>query len=251
MKFKFELCVTSPQGCQVAEECRLDRIELCSALSEGGLTPSAGLLHYACSQSVYSAVNVLIRPRAGDFIYSTSEVRVMRDDILRAKDEGAHGVVLGCLNPEGWLDVKAMEVLLKAAEGMKVTFHRAIDVCADRMAMLEVLITLGVDHVLTSGGKGSAIDGVAELAALQQQAKGRITLIAGAGVGADNIAQIAQISGVREFHFSAKDTVPSQMQFRNPDVFMGLPGSNEYALQITSLSKVIATVRALCESQVK
>ena len=86
---------------------------------------------------------------------------------------------------------------------------------------------------------------------LYRPTKGRITLIAGAGVGADNIAQIAQISGVREFHFSAKDTVPSQMQFRNPDVFMGLPGSNEYALQITSLSKVIATVRALCESQVK
>lgn len=246
MDYKFELCVTSAQGCQVAEECRLDRIELCSALSEGGLTPSAGLLHYACAQSVYSKVNVLIRPRAGDFVYTTSEVRVMRDDILRAKDEGANGVVIGCLNPEGWLDVRSMEVLLKAAEGLHVTFHRAFDVCEDRMAMLEVLITMGVDHVLTSGGKGSALEGVAELAALQQQAKGRIKLIAAAGVGPDNIAQIAQISGVKEFHFSAKDTIPSQMTYRNPDVFMGLPGSNEYAVQITSLSKTIATIKALC-----
>lgn len=249
MKYKFELCVTAPQGCQVAEECRLDRIELCSALSEGGLTPSYGLLHYACSQSVYSKVNVLIRPRAGDFIYSTSEVRVMRDDILRAKDEGANGVVIGCLNPEGWLDIKAMEVLLKAAEGMQVTFHRAFDVCADRIAMLELLIALKVDHVLTSGGMGSAQAGIAELAALQQQAKDRITLIAGAGVGPSNIAEIAQLTGIKEFHFSAKDTIPSQMQYRNPEVFMGLPGSDEYELQTTSLTKVIATIKALCDAQ--
>lgn len=243
--YKFELCVSSAQGCRVAEEQRVDRIELCSALSEGGLTPSYGLLHYACNNCVYSAVNVLIRPRAGDFIYSSDEVKVMRDDIMSAADEGAHGVVIGCLTPKGDIDVRAMEVLLDAASGMNITFHRAFDVCADRNAALETLIELGVDHVLTSGGKGSAYEGMAELFKLKEQAQGRITLIAGAGVGADNIAEIAQKTGISEFHFSAKDTVPSLMEFRNPEVFMGLPGSNEYATQVTAPSKVAATIKAL------
>lgn len=249
--FMFEMCVTSSQGIKVATHLAAQRIELCSALSEGGLTPSYGLIKFACDHCALTntKVNVLIRPRAGDFIYTLEELNIMRTDILQAKGMGVNGVVLGCLTPEGSVDKDAMHYLMEASEGMDVTFHRAFDVCANREETLELLINMGVKRVLTSGGMGDALEGADNLKRLQDQGSRRIAIMAGAGVTSHNIAQIAKISGIKEFHFSAKDEEPSMMRFVNDKVFMGLPGSNEYVLQVTSEDKAAETIKALLASE--
>ena len=248
--YLFEMCVTSPQGIKVATRLGTQRIELCSALSEGGLTPSYGLIKFACDHCALTntKVNILIRPRAGDFIYTLEELNIMRTDIIHAKRMGVNGVVFGCLTPDGTIDNDAMHYLMEASEGIDVTFHRAFDVCANREETLELLINMGVKRVLTSGGMGDALEGAENLKRLNEQANKRIAILAGAGVSPANIAQIAQISGVKEFHFSAKDEEPSMMRFMNDKVFMGLPGSNEYVLQVTSESKASETILALLDS---
>ncbi len=246
-KYGFEMCVSSAQGCKVAESLKADRVELCCALSEGGLTPSVGLIKSAVSVCKRTKVNVLIRPRAGDFIYDQEEIFAMVSDIEVCAEAGCSGVVFGCLDANGLLDVPAMDKLVAVAKkhNLKMTFHRAFDVCSDRKDILEKLIAYGFDLVLTSGGAASALGGIVELKALNEQANGRITLMAGAGVDPSNIAAIAVQTGITNFHFSAKSTVPSPMRYHNPAVFMGLPGSSEYELQITSKEKALATMQAL------
>lgn len=245
--YVFELCVTAPQGVKIATKFGVQRIELCSALSEGGLTPSSGLIDYACTlcDESNTKVNVLIRPRAGDFIYTVEEIKVMREDIMTARELGANGVVFGCLTPNGNLDKDAMRYLMEASAGMDVTFHRAFDLCANREDTLEMLIALGVKSVLSSGGKADAYEGAENLKQLNELANGRINLIAGAGISRFNISQIAQITGIKEFHFSAKVQEPSMMAYKNSDVFMGLPGSDEYVIQVTGEDKAYETICAL------
>lgn len=255
-KYLCEMCVASTQGIEVARDLGADRIELCSALSEGGLTPSLGLLSYAVRNSGATKVNVLIRPRAGDFVYSDAELEVMRDDIIMAREAGANAVVIGVLNPDGSLNYEAMKYLLEAAWGpcktccdrsepLKVTCHRAFDVCCDYRKTLEQLIELGVDHVLTSGGESNALRGAQLLRELNEAYGDKISLIAGAGVNEGNVAAIARVSSVKEFHFSAKGMAPSQMVYRNPKVYMGMPGSDDYDIPVTSKHTAQAIIAAL------
>lgn len=248
--YTFELCVTSTEGVKVASEIGAHRIELCSALSEGGLTPSYGMMRVAgehCAE-VDTKLNVLIRPRAGDFIYTSEELEIMRHDIMMARKFNANAVVVGCLTHDGKLDVDAMELMLDAAHGMELTFHRAFDLCADRIETMEQLIKLGVTRILTSGGKANALEGAMNIKELHDKADGRIHILAGAGVKPSNIVEIARISGIKEFHFSARDSYPSMMSYKNPDVFMGLPGSDEYAIQYTSKEIALETISALLNS---
>lgn len=244
--FNFEICVTSAQGCVVAEQVQATRVELCAALTEGGTTPSWGMVQRCREICQNVKLHVLIRPRGGDFLYDEDEMRCMEQDIQAMRKLQVDGVVLGCLTAQGQIDKPKMLRLLDQCGDLSVTFHRAFDVCRDPWAALEDIISLGrVDRILTSGCESSALQGIACLKQLHEQAHARIIVMAGAGINAQNIATIARETGVREFHFSGKDSIRSGMLYHNPRVFMGLPNMDEYANPITSLEQVQATMQAL------
>lgn len=202
-------------------------MELCAALPEGGTTPSLGQIRTA-RELPGIGLHVLIRPRGGDFLYDRRELLTMLRDIEAVGDLGADGVVMGCLLPDGNVDKTAMRELMKASEGMSVTFHRAFDMCADPYRALEDITELGCGRILTSGTAPTALQGAAMLRKLIVQAAGRITVMPGGGITEDNIEAIARETGASEFHISARRTYPGPMAFRNERVSMGTPGTDEY-----------------------
>lgn len=202
-KIVFELCAETIDACLVAREGGADRIELCSALSEGGLTPSHGLLSFAVAQSGLP-VHVLIRPRGGDFVYSAAEIAVMHADIKHAKACGASGVVLGILRPDSTVDVEATQAMVEIARPMEVTFHRAFDVTSSLSQALEDVIASGCERVLTSGGEPDVMVGAHSLAALVEQAAGRIAIAVGGGLRIQNAASLSQTIGAQHFHGSLR-----------------------------------------------
>lgn len=197
----FELCVETMQACMAARDGGADRIELCSALSEDGLTPSHGLLQEAIAQSGLP-VHGLVRPRGGNFVYSDAEIAVMERDILHMRELGAAGVVLGLLNSNGTVDVEATRRLVELARPLKVTFHRAFDVTPSLEDALEDVIATGCDRVLTSGGRSDAMQGAEVLARLVVQAGERIEVALGGGLRLANAAEVALRTGASSFHGS-------------------------------------------------
>ncbi len=243
--YLIEICANSAFSALAAQEGGAKRVELCTALPEGGLTPSYGEIVLA-KKNLHIDLNVIIRPRSGDFLYSDLEIESMIADINLCKELGVHGVVFGMLTAQGDVDVARCQQLLEHCEGLSVTFHRAFDVCRDPMEALQCIIDLGFDRILTSGQAATAPQGSELLSQLVEQAAGRIVIMAGCGVNEDNIAQLAQSTGLREFHFSAKDTMPSQMQFRKEGVPMG--GSvtiDEFAIYISSSQKIKNAINSL------
>jgi copper homeostasis protein len=217
---RVEICVDSPEGAVAAERGGADRVELCANLMEGGTTPSAGCIR-ATRLRVKLGLQVIIRPRGGDFLYSKEEIEVMREDIRVAKDLGADGVVIGCLTPDGKVDRVLTAELAQLARPMNITFHRAFDLCSDPVAGLEDLIELGMDRVLTSGQESSCLEGMELIAALQKQAADRIIVMPGGGITPRNLLRIVRGTGVSEVHLSARRTVESGMVHRNHQAFMG------------------------------
>ncbi len=215
-----EICVDSVDGAVAAQEGGADRVELCDNLFEGGTTPSGGCIKVA-RQRLRIGLQVMIRPRGGDFHYSAQEVEVMREDIRMAKELGADGVVFGCLTPDGDIDRGLTSELVELARPLNVTFHRAFDVCREPQKALEELISLGIDRVLTSGQEATCLEGLELLTALNQQAAGRIIVMPGGGISPRNVNKIVAACGAVEVHLSARRTVDSQMQHRNSRVFMG------------------------------
>jgi len=197
-----EAAVESIGGALAADAEGVDRIELCGLLHQGAVTPSIGLVRCALA-SVGTPIHVFIRPRIGDFVYDRPDVAVMLEDVAAARAAGAPGVVFGALTPDRQVDRAVMSTLIAAARPMTVGFHRAFDQLADQAAGLETLIDLGVAVVLTSGGPERALDGVARLKQLVEQASGRIEILAGGGITATNIAEILDRSGVRHVHGKA------------------------------------------------
>lgn len=199
MGIGLEICVDSAAGLAEAVRGGADRIELCAALALGGLTPSAGLMAAAAGCGV--PVMAMIRPRAGDFVWSEAEVRMMEADIAAARAAGLAGVVLGALRDDGQLDGAALRRLVAMAAGMDLTLHRCIDLVPDPAAALETAVALGFRRVLTSGGEVTAEAGVARIGALVRQAAGRISVMPGAGISAENAA-VFKALGIAEVHAS-------------------------------------------------
>ena len=199
---KVEICVSDVVSAAAAQAGGAHRIELCDNLAVGGTTPSAGAIAVAC-QSLRIPVHILIRPRAGDFVYSEPELAVMRHDIEVAKTLGAAGVVTGVLTAEGTIDVDRTADLLALARPLALTFHKAFDEVCDPIEALESLIELGVERVLTSGGRPTALEGVETLAALVERARGRISIMAGGGLDAVSLARVVREVKVSEVHLGS------------------------------------------------
>ena len=241
--YRFEICANSVASCIAAQEGGADRVELCSGIPEGGTTPSFGMIRKARA-SIDIALNVIIRPRGGDFLYSEDELEEMIHDIRIAKELGADGLVFGCLTKEGNIDKRAMSILIEAAGGLPVTFHRAFDHSADPLKALEDIIELGCTRILTSGCRPTALEGASLLRQLVEKAGDRIIIMPGCGVKESNIAETARLSGAREFHFSAREPVESGMIFRNPEVAMGSE-DDPYGTVQTTARRVAATIEPL------
>lgn len=204
MRF-IEICCGSIADVKAARYGGANRVELCEATELGGLTPSAGLIAGAIREREGMKVHVLIRPRGGDFVYTPEEISVMEADIAAARAAGADGVVIGALQPDGQLDMPVIRRLMRQAEGMSITFHRAFDVCADPRRAIDELAEAGVDRILTSGRCATAYEGMANLADYVAYASGRLIILPGAGINPGNIAEIERMTGASEFHSTATD----------------------------------------------
>lgn len=232
-----ECCVDSAESAIHAAAAGASRLELCANLVIGGTTPSPYLFKEIRKYSRIP-IHVLIRPRFGDFCYSAHEIEIMRQEILMFKELGADAAVIGVLKPDGELDMEAMKTLIEAAGDMKITLHRAFDVCRDPYKTLEEAIELGVNTILTSGQKGNCLLGRQTLEKLTHQADGRVEILVGAGVDAAAIKELAPTVGTASFHMSGKITKPSRMEYRKEGVNMGLPSLSEFEIWETSEEKV-------------
>ena len=198
-----EVCAASRESLHAAIEAGAPRVELCTDLASGGVTPPEEWIREAVAAEELR-VHVLIRSRAGDFVYSEAEIALMEEQIRMAKCAGADGVVIGALTADGEIDLSACKRWMQAAEGMSVTFHRAFDRCRNPFRALEQIIELGCDRLLTSGQADSAEAGATLIRQLREQAAGRIILLPGAGVNPENAATILRLTGASEIHSSSR-----------------------------------------------
>ncbi|PTM92027.1 copper homeostasis protein CutC [Mycoplana dimorpha] len=239
-----EVCVEGIDGFLAAQGAGADRVELCASLMEGGLTPSLATIR-AAVRAARIPVHVIVRPRGGDFLYSQAEFETMLADVAALRSEGVAGVVIGCLTPDGRIDEARMQALVEAARPMSVTCHRAFDMTADAGEALEALIRCGVDRVLTSGQRDTALEGLDILKQINAQAGDRIVIMGCGALDADTIKAVRDGARLRELHFAALKTIPSGMMFRNPNVGMGGTGKDrEYQLTVTDPDAVRATIAA-------
>ena len=239
-----ELCVEGIDGFLAAQEAGADRVELCASLVEGGLTPSLATIRAAVG-AARIPVHVIIRPRGGDFLYSQPEFEAMLADVAALRSEGVSGVVIGCLTPDGRIDEARTKALVEAARPMSVTCHRAFDMTVDAGEALEALVRCGVDRVLTSGQRDTALEGLDILKQVNAQAGDRIVIMGCGALDADNVKAVRDGAGLKEMHFAALKTVPSGMMFRNPNVGMGgTDKDREYRLTVTDPDAVRATIAA-------
>ncbi|WP_428653612.1 copper homeostasis protein CutC [Runella sp.] len=241
---QIEVCAFSIESCLNAQRAGAYRIELCGGVYEGGTTPSYGLIQRA--RSVLSIqLYVMIRPRGGDFCYDDEELNVMRLDIQAAKKSGADGVVLGLLKPDGKVDIERTKELVDLAKPMGVTFHRAIDVASDPFEALEAIIQTGAERILTSGQQNTAVEGKELLQQLVEKSGGRIEIMAGSGVNADNALLLAE-TGVNALHLTGKSVRRGAMIYRKEDVSMAsvLP-ADEYEIIYTNEANIKRLIKKL------
>lgn len=225
-----EACVDSYASCVAAERGGADRFELCAHLAIGGATPSHVVFNQV-KRDLKTKINVLIRPRFGDFLYSDIEKEEMCEEIKYFRDNGANGVVIGALTPNGELDMDCMKAMISCAGDMDVTLHRAFDMSRDPFLTLEQAIDLGIKTILTSGQQADVVKGKELLKQLYEAARGRIDIMAGCGVKKWNIREIHDYTGIKVFHTTGrKGATDSGMKYRRSSVFMGLPTLSEYEI---------------------
>ena len=215
MNYVIEIATGDFSSTQAAVKGGADRIELCTALAEGGITPSQGLIR-KCRDSFDVDLFPIIRPRGGDFLYSDEEFDIMMKDIKKCKQLDCAGVVFGLLSRDGNLDLDRTEKLIKHAFPMEVCFHRAFDRCKDPFMAMEQLIEIGCRRILTSGQAANALKGASLIKQLIQAAQDRITIMPGGGIRKENIKTLAEKTGATEFHSSLKSMAPSKMKFIHP-----------------------------------
>ena len=243
-KFLLEICVDSFESARRASENGADRLELCGDLLVGGVSPSPFLIEQVVSR-VKTPVNVLLRPRFGDFCFTGEEKEVQLREIEFCREAGVNGVVIGALTPDGELDVPFLAECMAAAGDLEVTLHRCFDVCRDGFAAIETACDLGIQTILTSGQMATAPKGAENLKAFRKFAADRIHLMAGSGVSAANIPQLHAETGICHFHLSAKATEPGPMKFCREGVPMGLPMASEFERQYASPAAVRAAREAV------
>jgi copper homeostasis protein len=215
VKYLIEIATTDFAGTEAAVNGGAARIELCSALSEGGLTPSFGLIK-RCREKFSLPIFPIIRPRSGDFLYSDDEYSIMKNEVGLCKELGCDGIVIGFLKKDGSIDKKRITKIVEKAYPMEVTFHRAFDRCADAYQAMEEIIEAGCQRILTSGQQLTAIEGAELIKKLIVAADNRIIIMPGSGVKIENIKALADATAAEEFHASLRTTVKSKMDFLHP-----------------------------------
>lgn len=243
-----EVVVYTIESAMNAQKGGADRVELCDNPGDGGTTPSYGTMEVV-RQALGIDVYAMIRPRGGDFVYSSEEYFAMRRDIEMCKRASMDGVVFGVLKPDGTLDKNKCKKLIELARPMKVTCHRAFDMTRDLMETLEDCIEVGFDRILTSGGQAQAVLGTEMIAKLIHQANGRIAIMPGSGVNENNVTEIVKRTGAHEIHFSAVAYRESQMQFRNEAIVgMGSAQGAEFKLRTVD-PEIVRKIRELSEKK--
>lgn len=241
-----EVCCYSMECALEAQRRGADRIELCAAPQEGGLTPSLGVLK-SVREAVTIPVHPIIRPRGGDFCYTAGEFAAMLDDVAAVKDLGFPGMVIGVLDADGRVDRARMKKIMAAAGTLAVTFHRAFDMCADPRQASDELAELGVQRILTSGQQSSAEKGISLIRELISQSDTPI-IMAGAGVRAANLPLFLQ-AGVKEVHSSAGQWLPSPMRFRNPGLSMSTDAEADEYLRYAVNGEAVAEMKKIISAQ--
>ncbi|WP_413283657.1 copper homeostasis protein CutC [Vibrio sp. MA40-2] len=234
-KISIEVCVDNIESLDNAIKAGADRIELCSALLLGGLTPTYGLTSIAVNS--HTPIYAMIRPRSGDFLYSNREIDMMCDEIQFFKEIGINGIVIGALTSDAQIDTRAVTKFVNTADNMGVTFHRAFDLVQDPFKSLETLIDLGCERVLTSGGADTAVNGIECIKALVQQSAHRITVMPGCGINNDNAMLIINDTDATELHLSGKKSKTSKMvSFSNAS--MGTNSINDNFIDVTDFQLI-------------
>lgn len=247
-----EICLDNLNSVAIAEQQNIARIELCNGLIEGGTSPSLGLTKQA--RALFSGeIFAMLRPRAGDFLYSKAEIAAMQTDLAAFANLGVNGVVFGALTSDGKIDQACISQLVQSAKEhqLQTTFHRAFDLCQDLTNSLEILIKLGIDRVLTSGGAANALAGASTIASLVKQGENQIKILVGGGIRPENITAIQKQTNATEFHSSCKQIYTSSMEFRRDDLPLG-GGSvpSEYELTQVSPEMIQSLQQALHQSSV-
>ncbi len=232
-----EVCADSVESALAAQTGGASRIELCSDLLEGGVTPSAGLIA-TLRKKLDIDLYVMIRPRGGDFCYTPPEFEAMQADIAMARQLGANGVVFGILREDGSIDIARTRKLVELARPLNTTFHRAFDMSRHLHESLEAVIETGASRILTSGGEQKVEDGIPVIAELTRAARGRVSMMVGGGITESNVRRIVELTGVREVHASLRVSVPSPMMYRNEQVSMGSAQGREYQRAIVLQERV-------------
>ena len=239
-----EICADSVDSAIAAERGGAHRIELCSDLLEGGITPSLGLLATVRGK-IHLPIYAMIRPRGGDFCYTAEEFQMMEQDIAVGKQYGADGFVFGVLHPDATVDLDRTRRLVEKSAPKTVTFHRAFDMTRDLDEALETVVETGAARLLTSGGEQKAECGIPALARLVASARGRISIMASGGIVDSNVQRIVRETGVTEIHSSLRAPSPSPMLYRNEKISMGLLKGHEYERRAVREESVRRLVNAI------
>ena len=239
---KIEICLDSVESVIIAERAGADRVELCSDLFEGGLTPTVGTFLLA-KERTNIPINVMIRPRGGDFCYSDIEFKVMKKEALFFKENGADALVFGILTPDGEIDKIRTKELIDIARPLPVTFHRAFDMTRDAFRSLDALISLGVERVLTSGLEATVLEGADTLRALVERAGERMIVMPGSGINERNFNKIKNLIGAKEYHMGLSSSITSKMVFHPGHVYMGgLLRQNEFTISRAGEERIRSVV---------
>ena len=239
-----ECCVDSVESAIEAQKGGASRVELCSALVIGGLSPSVALFQKV-REAIDIKIHVLLRPRFGDFCYTDYEHEIIKEEVKMFRELGADGVVIGTLKQDGSLNMDQMRELVSEAGEMSITLHRAFDMCENPMKALEDVKKLGIHTILTSGQKNSCINGTELLSELVRKAEKKVDILIGGGVDASVIQELYDKTGATSYHMSGKITLDSEMQYRKEDVSMGVASMSEYEIWRTSSLRVSAAKKVL------